>query len=400
MLFQIIDNKRACPNIYLNNKIVSDPDYSNLTGTWSYDPMFNKHDIKYASLYAEGDSLDDCCPDNLIPKWEEVKQKHVAFFKSFNIAKVNFQDYCLYDLLPESFVSEYFETKNKITQHVFDSYEIPTNYDFLVELSDLVASIQSQRLIIDTSLMDENIHELRVRKIKEKLMNIEPVVSYNVFGTITGRLTTKKNSFPLLTLDKNYRNIIQPNNDWFIELDFNAAELRCLLALNEQPQPCEDIHKWHGKILNKLYDHRMERDEIKRKIFSWLYGPANVSLGIPEIERFYDKEKVIEKYWDGEEVVNPFGRRIKADHFHSLNAIIQSTTSDTFLRRAIAVNKLLNGRKSFTMGLIHDSMVIDFDRNDKDLLEELMVEFGNTDLGIFKVNASLGTNFGNMRKFR
>ena len=52
------------------------------------------------------------------------------------------------------------------------------------------------------------------------------------------------------------------------------------------------------------------------------------------------------------------------------------------------------------MGLIHDSMVIDFDRNDKDLLEDLIKEFGNTDLGKFKVNASLGTNFGNMRKFR
>ena len=34
------------------------------------------------------------------------------------------------------------------------------------------------------------------------------------------------------------------------------------------------------------------------------------------------------------------------------------------------------------------------------LLEDLITEFGNTDLGKFKVNASLGTNFGNMRKFR
>jgi len=83
-----------------------------------------------------------------------------------------------------------------------------------------------------------------------------------------------------------------------------------------------------------------------------------------------------------------------------LNALIQSTTSDTFLRRAVAVNKLLEGRKSFTMSLIHDSMVIDFDRNDKDILENLIKEFGNTDLGIFKVNTSLGTSFGNMRKFR
>ena len=123
-------------------------------------------------------------------------------------------------------------------------------------------------------------------------------------------------------------------------------------------------------------------------------------MRIPEIQRYYDKEKALQNYWNGEEIINPFGRKVKADKFHALNALIQSTTSDTFLRRAIAVNKLLEGRKSFTMGLIHDSMVIDFDRNDKDILENLIKEFGNTDLGIFKVNASLGTNFGNMRKFR
>ena len=52
------------------------------------------------------------------------------------------------------------------------------------------------------------------------------------------------------------------------------------------------------------------------------------------------------------------------------------------------------------MGLIHDSIVIDFAREDKGILENLIKEFGNTDLGIFKVNASLGTSFGNMVKFR
>ena len=221
-----------------------------------------------------------------------------------------------------------------------------------------------------------------------------------MFGTITGRLTTKKDSFPILTLDKNYRKIIKPQNDWFIELDFNAAELRCLLALNNQKQPEEDIHDWHGFILNRLSDKNLDRNDIKRKIFGWLYGPANVSLGIPQIERYYNKQQALQKYWNGEEVVNHFGRKIKADEFHALNAIIQSTTSDTFLRRAIATNKLLEGKKSFTMGLIHDSMVIDFAREDKDLLENLSKEFGNTDLGIFKVNTSLGTNFGNMRKFK
>ena len=131
-----------------------------------------------------------------------------------------------------------------------------------------------------------------------------------------------------------------------------------------------------------------------------MYGPLGTSLGIPQIEKYYDKRKALKQYWNGEEIINPFGRKIKADEFHALNALIQSTTSDIFLRRAIAVNKLLKGRNSFTMGLIHDSMVIDFDRNDKDVLDDLIEVFGNTELGQFKVNTSLGTHFGNMRRFR
>ena len=60
--------------------------------------------------------------------------------------------------------------------------------------------------------------------------------------------------------------------------------------------------------------------------------------------------------------------------------------------------KILEKRKSFTTAMIHDSMLIDFSREDKDILKELIKEFSNTDLGIFKVNCSVGNNFGNMRK--
>tara|TARA_R110000824_G_scaffold179668_1_gene359956 strand:+ start:2149 stop:3351 length:1203 start_codon:yes stop_codon:yes gene_type:complete len=400
MLFQLIDNKQQCPSIYMDHNIISKPDYNTLSKTWKYNSVLKDHNIKYGSLYAQGKNLDQCCPDILRGDWDKVKQKHFAYIKSFEEAKVKFNDYCFYDLVPETFVKEYFEIKSQITNHVLDSYEKPDNYDFLIKLSELLSQIENNKLNIDLSALDNKLYELRTRKFKEKLAQVRPYISYNVFGTITGRLTTKKDSFPILTLDKNYRNVVMPTNDWFVELDFNAAELRCLLSLNNQPQPEEDIHEWHGKIFNKLLDRTMSREEIKRKIFGWLYGPPNASLGIPEVQKYYDKEKALQNYWNGEEVINPFGRKVKADKFHALNALIQSTTSDTFLRRAVAVNKLLAGRNSFTMGLIHDSMVIDFDRKDKDILENLIKEFGNTDLGIFKVNTSVGTSFGNMAKLR
>ena len=398
MLFQIIDNKQECSSIYCNNSIISSPDYNSLSMTWDYNTVLKEYNIEYASLYAQGKNIDEICPDHLRDEWETVKKKHFSFIKSFDTAKVKSKDYCFYDLVPESFVVDFFNVKSKITEWVLNNYNKPSNYDHLVELSNLLSQIKNNKLNVDLKSMDSFLHNFKARNIRKKLSRIHPYINYNIFGTITGRLTTKKDSFPILTLNKDYRSILKPKNDWFIELDFNAAELRCVLALNKEKQPSIDIHEWNGKIINNLSDHKMDRDSVKQKIFSWMYGQENVSLGIPQIEKYYDKKKIVKNYWNGKYIQNPFGRKIECDKFHALNFIIQSTTSDTFLRRAVAVNKLLEKRKSFTTALIHDSMLIDFSRDDKDLLKELITEFGNTDLGIFKVNCSVGSNFGNMRK--
>ena len=400
MLFEIIDQKQHCKNIYANNRIISDPPYNDLTKTWAYHSSLKEHDIEYASLYAQSKTLDECCPTEIKEEWDIIKRKHFAFIKSFENGFCEIYDQCFYDLVPTSFVIDYFKTKSKITEHVIKTFPKPDNYKFLLELSKLITDIRGNRLNINSTTLLNKLHETKARAFYNKIQSCHPYIDYDIFGTSTGRLTTRKNSFPMLTLNKDYRCVVEPTNDWFIELDFNAAELRCLLALNEQQQPEEDIHDWHGHIFNKLSDHPMDRNEIKRKIFGWLYGPLGTSLGIPQVEKYYDKRKTLKTYWNGEEVTSPFGRKIKADEFHALNAIIQSTTSDTFLRRAIAVNKLLKHRKSFILALIHDSMVIDFDRNDRDLLNDLIEEFGKTDLGKFKVNTSLGTHFGNMKRFR
>jgi len=400
MLFEIIDQKQNCKNIYSNKKIIDKPQYNKLSKTWMYHPTLKGYDIKYASLYAQSKTLDECCPDEIRKDWDHIKEKYLAYLKSFQNGFCELDNECFYDLVPESFVIDYFEMKNKITEHVLATFSEPKNYKFLVELSHLLATIRDHHLNIEPSQIVDRLHETKTRSFYSKLNSVRPFIDYNIFGTITGRLTTRKNSFPILTMNKDYRKVVRPNNTWFIELDFNAAELRCLLALNDQPQPEKDIHEWHGYIFNKLSDHKLNRDDIKRKIFGWLYGPLGASLGIPQVEKHYDKRKVLNKYWDGSVVTNPFGRKIIADEFHALNAVIQSTTSDTFLRRAIAVNKLLENKKSFTMGLIHDSMVIDFHREDKNLIDDVIKEFGDTDLGKFKVNTSLGTHFGNLKRFR
>ena len=399
-LFEIIDQKQYCKSIYCDNRIVEVPDYGGLSKTWAYHSTLKGYDIKYASLYAKTRTLDECCPDELKKEWSTIKKKYSAYIKSFQTGFCELDEECFYDLVPHSFVLEYFNLKSQITEHVLSTTPEPKDYSFLVALSELLTDIRDHKLLIEPKEISNKLHETKARSFFTKLHAVRPFIDYNMFGTITGRLTTHKNSFPLLTMSKDYRRVVKPTNTWFIELDFNAAELRCLLALNDQEQPEQDMHDWHGSIFNRLSDHKLSRDDIKRKIFGWLYGPLDASLGIPQVQKHYDKRKVLNKYWDGNTVVNPFGRKIIADEFHALNAVIQSTTSDIFLRRAIAVNKLLENKKSFTMGLIHDSMVIDFHREDKDLIDEIIKEFGDTDLGKFKVNTSLGTHFGNLKRFR
>ena len=87
MTFQIIDNKQQCKNIFYKNKITNNINLNDLKNTWSYHPSLKEYDIQYAYLYSGGKNLDECCPDYLKSSWENIKKKHLAYIKSFNVAK-------------------------------------------------------------------------------------------------------------------------------------------------------------------------------------------------------------------------------------------------------------------------------------------------------------------------
>ena len=88
------------------------------------------------------------------------------------------------------------------------------------------------------------------------------------------------------------------------------------------------MHAWNAK---NIFAAKYSREEAKRKVISWLYNPTAVHY---TAARYYDREAIKEKYWDGEQVITPFSRTIKADHDHALNYVIQSTTSDLTLKQA------------------------------------------------------------------
>jgi len=393
VLFQVLDDKKECVGVYAQGRLHNTlPD--DLSRTWKYSASLGDTDLDCAYLYTNGKTPSEACPEGLRAKWDEVVEKLKAFFIAFGESKVSLYDNCFYDLVPDRFLLEFCDMKNQISEHVFGSYEKPKNYDFLYGLHKMVEELKYQKLNIDKHALDHKLVNYKTRSFLRKLSNVDPFISYNMFGTVTGRMTTVPKSFPILTLDKDHRDVLAPTNDWFIELDFNAAELRTLLALAGKEQPLEDIHEWN---IANVFEGSMTREQAKKKVFAWLYNPKSQDRMLNKV---YDRDAVVNKYFDGSEVSTFFDRKIPADSHHALNYIIQSTTSDLFLRRMLKVWDYLKDKKSKIAFSIHDSLVIDYDRSEYRLLPEIVEIFANTDFGRYKVNVSGGKSFGKMKEMK
>ncbi len=64
----------------------------------------------------------------------------------------------------------------------------------------------------------------------------------------------------------------------------------------------------------------------------------------------------------------------------------------------IDIHDKLKVRNSHIAFCIHDSLVIDFAREDRDIISDIVEEFSSTSLGSFKTNVSVGKNFGDMKE--
>ena len=403
MLFQGLDDKTECVGIYYGGKLLFGPDQfpSDLSGTWKYTPSLKSREgIEYAQLYVENKKIKDIAPEYLQEDWEEVAGRMRAFLRSLKIAKVDRQDHCIYDLTPSRLLIEFCEVKNKITEFVFKNFERPKRYDFMLKVCQLLEDIAATPLCIDRRRLAVYIKDPKSANIAQRISSGTPYVRYNQFGTKTGRLTTDSNSFPILTLRKDMRRIITPANDHFIELDFNGAEARVMMGMLGQAQPDVDIHDFHRSA---VFGSRISRDEAKTSFFAWLYGSsaAEQSREGKLLKTYYNKDTILDEFWDGKSVYTPLGKKIeKVDEHHALNYIVQSTTAELTLLQALKINHLLeraNARSRISL-LIHDAIVIDYAKEDEPLLPQIKKLMSSTKFGNFKINISKGSNLGEMKE--
>lgn len=398
MTFQVLDVKNECVGFYQNGKITKELT-NEMDRTWNYSSILRDRDIHYAYIYSGGKTLDECCPEHLKDEWERVNKKIKAFFNSFSESKISLNENCIFDLIPERFLKEFYDAKCKITEHVFKTYPQPPEYSFTKEFSQFIDDISTRGLQLDRSWLSGKLYDVQAKKLWEKVNNRQTKINYNQFGSVTGRLTVTDDSFPILTLNKRLRGVILPKNDWLVELDLNAAELRTALALLNKEQPEGDLHEWSVK---HIFSDGLTRTVAKETATSWLYNSKS-DLAVKydkQLSEFYNKEALKTCYWVDGYVHTPFKRKIEADDYHAVSYLNQSTLIDLFHRQILKMNKLLEGKKSFVSFLVHDCLVLDLAEDDKVLLADLIRTLSDTQWGTFPVNVKIGPNYGEMKKVK
>ena len=389
MYYQSLDDKTECVGVYADGKLHFDAIPTGIERTWRHSG-FAPDDVEYAWIICGGQQLAEVCPPDLMEDLRRVQAKFKAYLKSFKIAKINLNEFCFFDLVPKDFLLEFCEIKNKITQHVFETIEKPSNYKHLADVHKLLHKIKYRELNLDISECRNLFKSTIDRQKIKKILAGSPHIDYNLFGTITGRLTTVGTGVPILTMKKEYRKIIKPKNDWFLSLDYNGAELRTLLSLMGQSQPDYDIHQWNAK---NVFAGLLSREESKEKFFAWLYNPKSDVVDHP----VYDRGKVLKKFYFDGAIETPMGRKILVDERRALNYLIQSTTSDIVLDRAVAIDNYLSDKKSCISHIVHDEVVVDLDDSERAFAPEIKEIFENNKLDNFMCNLNAGQDYYSLK---
>ena len=375
MILQTLDIKNNCQGIFHNGKFVFE-NYKKVIETynlaWKHSSMLDDEKYKYLYLLAKQDDLSSYTQDPESFKMYTKKMK--AHQKAAIAAKVNLNEECFFDLIPTHQLVKWFSLKQAALNNLKKSTQFESDYEILHKAHVLTTNISREQI---------------------KYKNLKGRVLYNIFGSATGRLTTLRESVPVMTMKKEERTFLEPNNDVFVEMDLNAAEVRTLLALSGIEQPAQDIHEW---LMKNVYKTSLSREKAKIKLFSWLY---NFSSTDKDLDKFFSRSIFQDFYCsDKKQLTTPFGRKLLVNERKAQNYLLQSTTSDIVIDNAYKIMKMLKNKRTKIAFTLHDSIILDFCKYDINMLYDIKSQFESTPWGKFLSTCKAGRNFGELKEIK
>ena len=373
LLVQTLDIEDNCFGVFYDQKFIFenfDWALSRCNTAWKHSNVLDDEKYTYLSVFLRKESLSKHSDNpEILESYQEMleSQKKAAI-----AAKVDLSDMCFFDILPDHVMYKWFTARNEAMVNLIKNIEKPSDYDILHKIHVLTSTISKQKISVNG--------------------NAERI-QYDIYSSATGRLATARGSYPILSLNKQNRTEITPKNDMFLELDLNGAEIRTLLSLCGKEQPDYDIHEFNKNIAAQ---DLTTRQEIKARFFAWLYNPEAKDYNL---EKLYDKN-IYKKHYKNGYIETPFGRKLEVDERRALNYLTQSTTSDIVLENAYKIMKFLKDKKSFVAFTMHDSVVLDFSKEEHHLVQEIKNLFETNMFGSFLSTVSIGKNYGNLKEIK
>ena len=339
---------------------------------WKHSSILKDDQFQYLYLFLKDAGLSNYADEP--QEYREIEKTLQAQATAAITSKINLQNSCIYDMIPKHQLLKWFSMRESALYRISREVPKPSDYEILHKAHVVVSEIENQ--------------DVNYKGKKGRIL-------YNIFGSATGRLTTKRGSVPILTLKKEDRCHLVPTNDAYVEFDLNAAEIRTLLALQGLEQPSEDIHSW---ISRKIFNGKMKREEVKTKVFAWLY---NSSATESRLDKFFSRQIFRDFYSHEDQVLEtPFGRKLEVEERKAQNYLLQSTTSDQVLENAYNIQKLFETKRSKIAFMLHDSIILDMAKEDAIMLKEVKKMFEKTKWGNFISTCKIGADFGSLKDLK
>jgi hypothetical protein len=223
--------------------------------------------------------------------------------------------------------------------------------------------------------------------------------SYNLYNT-TSRPTNTFNGINFLAFNKdnNSRRSFIPENDAFVEFDFDGYHIRLIANMLNLTLPSdESIHTLLGReYFGKEELTAEEYQESKKITFRQLYN--GIEADYKGIELFNEVDELIQASWSRYKetgfLLLPNGRKITIENptpQKLFNYYVQCLETVNNIKKLSKLRELLINKKSKVILVVYDSILVDFSKLDgRQTLEEIknvLEEDG------YKVKVRIGSNY-------
>lgn len=266
----------------------------------------------------------------------------------------------------------------KIKQYI--ELEVPSGFEFYNNLATNVFFLLEQKGL---GIVYNSFEELfKPRNINLNTKDNVTYTSYNLYNS-TSRPTNSYNSVNYAAIPKSesHRQAFLPQNDYFVEFDFDGYHLRLLCDQINYPLTDESAHKQLAKHYFGTTDITEEQyDEAKQINFQALYGK------IPRKHKNLEIFKLIQEFIDNmydvwtqtgivcnPESGKPFTKELgRMNPAKLMNYMMQSLETSRNVLILKEVLRYLRDKKTAPVLYTYDAILFDYSKEDgKELLENL-----------------------------